>query len=386
MKYINDIPVFLVNVDDSECTITTMSLVDAPAMSIDMVTFSEQKEQNMKFSIQDEAKRNILTCLVRVDFPILRLTDDGSPFYIIFNRESARKLAQRLMSDGYQQNVSLDHNGKLIDGVILQEVFIKDTSLGINPVGFEEAAEGSLMAILHIEDDDLWNECLEGRFKGISIETYLGLQAFKKVEKKDTTINTNTNSMQKIQMFKTLLKDLLMSFNSLSTNKEELYWNEDTELMVGYDVFTEDERGNKVPAPDGEYVSDNNVIVVVDGKVTEIKEKEEKPEVEPEPVVEEPDQEPVNMEQEPEQEPVVEETPVETPEEKDDIKEKIAELEARIADLEKRISDLESKIIEISTSPAADPIVDEFEQVTKTVSTGDKKLDKRIAIARALRD
>ena len=139
----NGIPVFLVNVDDPGCSISTMSLVDDPAMSIDMVCFS--KEQKMNFSIQDESQHCILTCLVRTEFPILRLTENGDPFYIVFNKETSKKLAQRLMTDGMQQNISLNHNGKLIDGVILQEVFLKDTSLGINPVGFEDAGEGSIM-------------------------------------------------------------------------------------------------------------------------------------------------------------------------------------------------------------------------------------------------
>ena len=124
----NNIPIFAVNVDDPGCSISTMSLVDDPAMSIDMVCFS--KEQKMNFSIQDESKHNILTCLVRVDFPILRLTEDGNPYYIVFNRETAKVLCQRLMTDGMQQNISLQHNGKLIQGIKLQEVFIKDSSLG----------------------------------------------------------------------------------------------------------------------------------------------------------------------------------------------------------------------------------------------------------------
>ena len=57
----NNIPVFAVNVDDPGCSISTMSLVDDPAMSIDMVCF-------------------------RVDFPIIRLTEDGDPYYIVFNK------------------------------------------------------------------------------------------------------------------------------------------------------------------------------------------------------------------------------------------------------------------------------------------------------------
>ena len=374
----NNIPVFAVNVDDPGCSISTMSLVDDPAMSIDMVCFS--KEQNMKFSIQDETQHNILTCLVRVDFPILRLTEDGNPYYIVFNKDTAKVLCQRLMTDGMQQNISVDHNGKLIKGIHLQEVFIKDSSLGISPVGFEDAADGSLMGVYHIEDDALWNDCIEGRFKGISIESLLGIEEFKKKCNK----KIKKNNMNKI---KEMLKKLLLEFNSLSTNIAELYWEEDTELMVGYKVFVEDESGNKVPAMDGEYISDENKIKVAGGVVTEIERREvddmpvnvpeEKKDTMEEPVKEEPKEEPAK--EEPKEEPTMEEP-------KDDNTEKVAELEKKVADLETKLADLEAKLAEIATTPAAQPVIDEFENIRKVGKTGDKNLDKRLAIAAALKN
>ena len=371
----NDIPVFAVNVDDPGCSISTMSLVDDPAMSIDMVCFS--KEQNMKFSIQDESQHNILTCLVRVDFPILRVTDQGDPYYIVFNKDTAKVLCQRLMKDGMQQNISLNHNGKLIQGIQLQEVFIKDSSLGISPVGFEEAADGSLMGVYHIEDDQLWNDCIEGRFKGISIESLLGIEDFKK---KCNKKNKKKNNMSKL---KDMIKKLLLEFNSLSTNIAELYWEEDTELMVGYKVFVEDESGNKVPAMDGEYISDENKIKVAGGTVTEIERREvddmpvnvpaEKKDTMAEPVKEEPKEEPAK------EEPATEEP-------KDDNTEKVAELEKKVAELETKLADLEAKLAEIATTPAAQPVIDEFENIRKVGKTGDKSLDKRLAIAAALKN
>ena len=371
----NNIPVFAVNVDDPGCSISTMSLVDDPAMSIDMVCFS--KEQNMKFSIQDETQHNILTCLVRVDFPILRVTDQGDPYYIVFNKDTAKVLCQRLMKDGMQQNISLNHNGKLIQGIQLQEVFIKDTEKGISPVGFEEAADGSLMGVYHITDDQLWNDCIEGRFKGISIESLLGIEEFKKKCNK----KIKKNNMNKL---KEMLKKLLLEFNSLSTNIAELYWEEDTELMVGYKVFVEDESGNKVPAMDGEYISDENKIKVAGGTVTEIEKREvdDMPVNVPAEKKEETMEEPVKEESK--EEPAKEEPTTEEP--KDDNTEKVAELEKKVADLETKLADLEAKLAEIATTPAAQPVIDEFENIRKVGKTGDKSLDKRLAIAAALKN
>ena len=86
--------------------------------------------------------------------------------------------------------------------------------------------------------------------------------------------------------------------------------------------------------------------------------------------------------EEPKAEPAPEE-PKEEP--KDDNTEKVAELEKKVADLEAKLADLEAKIAEIATAPAAQPVMDEFENIKKLGKTGDKDLDKRLAIAAALK-
>ena len=367
MNTYKGLPIFRLNVADDDPGIRTVSLVECPAMEMPMIMFSEDKK-NMNFSIQDLSKHNILTLIARTDFPVLRATEDGNPYYVIFTKEVTEKLCQKLMKDGMQQNISLNHSGKLIDGIQLQEVFLKDSSKGISPIGYEDAAEGSLFGIYHITDDQLWKDCLEGKFTNVSLESYFTLEKFNKIK-------NNRFNMNKI---KEMLKKLLLEFNTLSTNIAELYWEEDTELMVGYKVFVEDESGNKVPAMDGEYISDQNKIKVAGGTVTEIERREvddmpvnvpaQKKDTMEEPAVEEPKEEPAKEEP------------------KNDNTDKTAELEKRIADLESKIAELETKLVEIATTPAAQPVMDEFESIKKIETTGDKKLDKRIAIARALKE
>lgn len=186
MKTFNDKPLYLVDVSDEECTITTISLVEHPAMQTQMLCFSEQKPI-MKFSL-DESKHCFISCIVRTDFPIYRIDDEGNEFYIMFDKEASEKLCQKLLRDGFQQRISLDHNGKLIEGIELQEVFLKDSSKGINPVGFEDVSEGSLFGIYHVTDENLWRECIEGRFGGVSLESYLCLSNFSAVDPEELEI------------------------------------------------------------------------------------------------------------------------------------------------------------------------------------------------------
>ena len=374
MNMYNNLPLYLVNVDDDSCTITTISLVENPAMQTQMLCFGEQKPI-LKFSL-DESKHCFISCIVRCDYPIYRVDAAGNEFYIVFDKETSKRLCQKLLRDGFQQNISLDHNGELISGIELQEVFIKDSSKGISPVGFEDAADGSLFGIYHVSDENLWRDCIEGRFGGVSLESYLHLEQFKQIKK-----NNNHKFMSKL---KDSIKALLLQFSEVETDKGILTWEEDGEIMVGYAVYMDGE-----PAADGEYVAGENIIVVAEGKVAEIKPVETPaedpaPAAEPEMPVE---PEPAQAAEEPapvaEPEMPVEPAPVVVVEDDEDMR--IKELEDRIAKLEADMAELISKVAEIAIAPAAAPVEDEFEQVVKKQKTGNSRLDKAIAIASAFK-
>ena len=58
---------------------------------------------------------------------------------------------------------------------------------------------------------------------------------------------------------------------SVATDKGTLEWNGEEDLKAGDEVFVTDEEGNRVAAPDGDYVTeDGKTIRVADGKVSEI--------------------------------------------------------------------------------------------------------------------
>lgn len=117
-----------------------------------------------------------------------------------------------------------------------------------------------------------------------------------------------------------LFRDL-MKLGKVETDNGVLIYEGDV-LEVGTEVFIEDENGNIVPAPDGQYGD----YKVVDGKIApaEVVEPEAKPESE------EVMQEEVIVEPEPEVK------------ESDD-----AKYEERISALESKIAELESKVAEL---------------------------------------
>ena len=130
------------------------------------------------------------------------------------------------------------------------------------------------------------------------------------------------------------LARMVMHLSEIKTNKGELI--SETVIEVGSEVFIEDANDMLVPAPDGEYVTQDEVtIVVADGKVVEIREKETKEA----PVEEQP------MEEQPVEEPLaeqpVEEQPTEEPNDKDA---EIAKLQAQIEELNNIIAEKDEEI------------------------------------------
>ena len=371
---INEIPVYLLSVDDPNATIQTVSLVECPATGLPLYCF--EKEEKYKFST-DELKHNIISCIVRVDYPILRTSADGEPYYVVFNKQTSEMLCQKLLKDGFQQNISLDHNGQLIEGIQLEQVFIKDSSRGIVPSGFESAADGSLFGIYHITDESLWNDCVSGRFGGVSLESLFKLIPISNIdERKKLNQYKMSNKISKI---KEAVKKLLLQFSELETDKGILSWEDDLPLDVGMTVYI-----NDLPAPDGEYVYEDKCYVVVEGKISEVKPVEPAPmEEDPKPM-EQMEEDPKPMEEDPkpmEEDPKPEVTiPAE-------VEARIVALEEKIKELTDKIVELTDKVAELSTTPASNPVMEEFENATKPKDiTDDKKLNKRIALAAALKN
>lgn len=186
--------------------------------------------------------------------------------------------------------------------------------------------------------------------------------------------------MEISKKLKLALRNILLTCGEVETDKAVLLY--DGELVVGTEVFVQGEGEDVIPAEDGEYTSEDKIIVVADGKVAEIKDKEEKPEEEPTPepeeiVVEESaEEEPTEPAADPVDEPETEEETV------DSLEDRVAVLEGRIADfvtaietilnsvsaLEGRIAALETKVAKVEETPAADPVDDTTveEQATHT--------------------
>lgn len=169
---------------------------------------------------------------------------------------------------------------------------------------------------------------------------------------------------------KIVLKSLLsVRYGEVATDKAVLLWDGEEDLAEGMEVFVKDENDEIVPAEDGEYITeDKKTIVIVDGKVSEIKD----PEAEVAPTEEPIEESKEEMAEEPAEEPAPADEPENEEENEPSVEERIASMEEKVAaliegingivnsvaELESRLAEVEGKLSKVE-APAADPVDDE---------------------------
>lgn len=282
---IGGIPVYDAIISDAETGMFKISLVDDPAVMSNFQAFDKQHIPQM-YAIQDEEKRLVRGVVMRANFPIYRRDERMGEYYIIYKADQIRLMAEKYLAESRQNDVNLMHQEDSdVDGVQMVQYFIKGD--GVSVEGFDDCADGSLFAEFHIINDDVWAEVKAGTYKGFSLEGVFDLQpetdadevqdivdllggAFRRLFKH----SKNTN-MSKLSRLKAALAKAFAALGNVTTDKGVLAWDGDEDLKAGDSVYIEDAEGNRTPAEDGDYkTEDGKTIVVVGGQVSEIKDPE----------------------------------------------------------------------------------------------------------------
>lgn len=294
---IGGIPVYDAQILDEDSGMIKISLVDDPAVMSNFQAFDAQKKLLM-YEVADEEKRLVRGVVMRADFPIFRRDKEMGEYYIIYKADTIRQMAEKYLAESRQNNINLMHDADSdVDGVQMVQFFIKDSAAGVSPANFDEIADGSLFGEFHVTNDEVWDQIKNGTYKGFSLEGVFDLMPeqdkdevqeivdsldgkFKRIFKH----NSKSKNMSKLSRLKAALAKALAEFGTITTDKGILAWDGDDDLKAGDSVYIEDAEGNRTPAEDGDYkTEDNKTIMVVDGKVSEIKD----PEAEVAPVSEE---------------------------------------------------------------------------------------------------
>jgi hypothetical protein len=252
--------------EDKVDGVYAISLVEDPAIDVEFVALSKEKVQLKEVN---EEKRLLISPVLIPNQKILRLTDEGVPYNIVFEEETIRKVQQNFYKKGYQNNSTLEHDESLkLSQVTFVESWIKEDDQHDKSVkyGFSDLPVGTWFAIMKVENDDVWAKVKSGEVKGFSIDGAFELESINLNQIKMNFKSAILEALQEIGLNKVQTK-----LGSVETENGTLYF-EGEELAQGMAVFSDAEM--TMAMADGEYKMGENVIVVVDGMVSEVKEME----------------------------------------------------------------------------------------------------------------
>jgi hypothetical protein len=227
----------------------------------------------------------------------MRRSEDGTTYYVKFSAATIQKAVKLWAVQNKYNAVNAEHANP-VGGMQLLESFKVDKELGINPPQmWADAPEGSWFLSYYVEDDAVWQNIKDGKFKGFSIEGYFTDKPASSEEQTMSAIeailtkcdNSGNNpldemsAMNKINEIKKLLgfsveeeTPAVKFAESTLVDGTVIRFPGDEIAMLGVGSVLEVQtpEGDFVPAPDGTHETAEGYLVTTEGGiVTEIVEK-----------------------------------------------------------------------------------------------------------------
>lgn len=214
---------------------------------------------DQKFIFKDELKLIVAAPALIPNLPIYRNDEELGEYEVIFDEQTIEQLREDFMAnlDTNKAQFNIDHDSSIEAPSFILDSWItvdSDNDPSFTKYGVQ-VPKGSWFVVSKFRDKEYFiNEIVNKERYAYSIEGFLGLAL--------NNTNKNKQKMTKQKFERATLEDGTTIYVSA--------------LEVGGEVMVIDENGDKVPVFDAEHIlSDGTTVVTVDGKITEIKPKEE---------------------------------------------------------------------------------------------------------------
>ena len=187
----------IIDVEDSEMGLKTVSLVSDPAIQINWIKFNKQSE--IKLAIQNEDKRIIFTPVLIPNQLIYR-NIAGEEFNLMFDKETIELVEQKWVKDNLSSTVDIEHSSKLIEGVTFFESVLLNNERFATAKGFEGLPEGTWFLTGKVESDEVWSKVKSGEINGVSIDGLFKTAEIKKVTMSDEQIIKIINNLKTLNI------------------------------------------------------------------------------------------------------------------------------------------------------------------------------------------
>jgi hypothetical protein len=159
----------LIDENKIESGINAVSVVESPAIEENFVAL---KKHEVELKEVDGEKRILMGAALVPNKQIYRKNGDKE-FYIYFSEETVRKASELFLMRANQNNATLEHEKKMLDGMsVVESWIIEDEKTDKSRLYNFNLPKGTWMISMKVNNDEIWNKVKAGEVKGFSIEGY----------------------------------------------------------------------------------------------------------------------------------------------------------------------------------------------------------------------
>jgi hypothetical protein len=198
--------------EDEESGIEAISIVESPAIESDFIAL---KSDEIKLAQVDSEKKILMGALLIPNKPIYR-KNEGDEYYIYFSKDTVLKASQRYLTNGYQNNSTLEHSDNLQGLTLVESWIVEDDKFDKSRKYDLNVPVGTWMGTIKVNNDDIWNDYVKtGKVKGFSIEGFFAdkieASKLKTLEEID-----EEESLEMLSMIKGIITDDKIEMESYS--------------------------------------------------------------------------------------------------------------------------------------------------------------------------
>lgn len=149
--------------------IDAVSLVDAPAIEENFIALN--KEYKMDLAEVDAEKRILMGAALIPNKQIYR-KNGKDEFYVFFSEATVKQASELFLKNGNQSNATLEHKAKFDGATVVESWIIDNPDMDKSKQYGFSLPKGTWMISMKIEDDKVWNDVKDGKYKGFSIEGF----------------------------------------------------------------------------------------------------------------------------------------------------------------------------------------------------------------------
>ena len=164
--------VFELFIDESKDRIgvEAISIVEQPAIEEDFVALKSQKIEMAQVSAE---KKILMGPALIPNKHIYRRNELGDEYYIFFSEDTVRKAAQLFLSNGNQNNSTLEHEYEINGLSVVESWIVEDEEIDKSSLYNLKMPKGTWMVSVKVNNQDVWDDYVKtGKVKGFSIEGY----------------------------------------------------------------------------------------------------------------------------------------------------------------------------------------------------------------------